>query len=294
MFDRRSLLRIGAAAAAWAPLSRAFAAPALALTASPLPGAVVAARGPDGAVMVDCGDADGAEAVQALVLQKTGARKVSTVFNTCWRLAHTGGNDLLAARGARIVAHENTRLWMGVEIPSRWENRVYPPRAPAARPTETVFAAGALPLGPEKIDYGYLLQAHTDGDLYVFFRKANVLVVGAAVAGKGWPVIDWSTNGWFGGHILALETLIKLADDKTVIVPADGVLLTKADLVKQHDMYMAIMKRMQTMLESGFSTAEVLKGAPAADYVAERGDPTQFLTLAFKSLWGNIRQFRAV
>jgi glyoxylase-like metal-dependent hydrolase (beta-lactamase superfamily II) len=258
-------------------------------------GAVVAARGPDGAVMVDCGDAADAEAVQALVLQATGAKKVATVFNTCWRLAHTGGNDLLAARGARIVAHENTRLWMGVEIPSRWENKVYPPRAPAARPTETVYAApAALQLGPEKVDYGYLLQAHTDGDLYVFFRKANVLVVGAAVAGKGWPVIDWSTNGWFGGHILALETLTKLADDKTVVVTADGVLLTKADLVKQHDMHMAIMKRMQTAVESGFSTADLLKSAPAADYVAERGDPTQFLTLAFKSLWGNIRQFRAV
>ena len=310
MFDRRKVLLTGIAAAASAPFgfagrALAAAAPVSGLTLSDLPGglcmisgaggAVVAARGPVGAVMVDSGRADQAEALRALVLQKTGAKTVASVFNTCWRLEQTGGNDLLAARGARIIAHENTRLWMGVEIPSRWEDRVYPPRAPAARPTETFFTtAPAMPLGAETVDYGYLLQAHTDGDLYVFFRKANVLVVGGAVAGKGWPVIDYSTNGWYGGMIRGLETLIKLADDKTVIVPADGALLTKADLVKQHDMYMAIMNRLQKMLESGFSTADVLKGAPAAEYVAERGDPNPFLTLAFKSFWGNVRQFRAI
>jgi glyoxylase-like metal-dependent hydrolase (beta-lactamase superfamily II) len=288
-------------------LARAWAAPSPApgLVASDLPGglhlitgaggAVVAARGPEGAVMVDCGRAESAEALQALVLQKTGAKAVSTLFNTCWRLAHTGGNDRFAAAGARIHAHENTRLWMTEEIASRWENKVYPPRAPAARPTETFYTtAPSIPLGAEKIDWGYLLQAHTDGDIYVFFRKANVLAVGGVVEGKGWPFIDWSTNGWYGGMIRGLETLIKLADDKTVIVPGDGVLLTKADLVKLHDMHTAIMTQLATMMEGGMSTAQVLQAQPAAPYAAERGDPSQFLTLAFKSFWGDVRQFRAV
>jgi glyoxylase-like metal-dependent hydrolase (beta-lactamase superfamily II) len=305
LIDRRTVLQAGIAVAAWAPFGRAWAAPSD-LTVSDLPGglhlitgaggAVVAARGPDGAVMVDCGQADKAEALQALVLQKTGAKKVSTLFNTCWRLPHSGGNDRFAAAGAKIHAHENTRLWMTEEVACRWEDKVYPPRAPAARPTQTFYQGEAPPmaLGSEKIDWGYLLQAHTDGDIYVFFRKANVLVVGGAVAGKGWPKIDWSTNGWYGGMIRGLETLAKLADDKTVIVTGDGVLLTKADLIKQHDMHMAIMGKLQTMMEGGFSTAQVLKGEPAGAYVAERGDPTQFLTLAFRSFWGNVRQFRAV
>ena len=293
---------LGAIGAAWADP----APTAGGLAVSALPGglhlisgggaAVVAARGPAGAVLVDCGQADKAEAVQALALKATGAKAVATLFNTCWRLEHTGGNDRLAAGGARIHAHENTRLWMTVEIPSRWEDKVYPPRAPAARPTET-FYAGAAPsmaLGSETIDWGYLLQAHTDGDIYVFFRKANVLAAGGAVAGQGWPTIDYATNGWYGGMVRGLETLIKLADDKTVIVPADGVLLTKADLVKQHEMYLAIMGRLQTMMESGLSTAEVIRNAPAAPYVAERGDASRFLTLAFKSFWGDVRQFKAI
>lgn len=306
MIDRRTVLRTGAAAAA-APFARAWAAPASAsgLTVRDLAGglhliggaggAVVAARGPEGAVMVDCGLAENAEALHALVLQKTGAKTVSTVFNTCWRLAHSGGNDRFAAAGARIHAHENTRLWMTEEIASRWEDKVYPPRAPAARPTETFYStAPSIPLGAEKIDWGYLLQAHTDGDIYVFFRKANVLAVGGMTEGKGWPFIDWSTNGWYGGLIRGLETLIKLADDKTVIVPGDGVLLTKADLVKQRDMHQAILTKMETSLESGMTTAQMLQAQPAAPYMAERGDPDRFLTTAWKSFWGNVRQFRAV
>ena len=273
--DRRAVLGAALAAAAL-PLgiaSRALAA-GPSLTVSELPGglslisgaggAVVVARGPDGAVMVDCGQAEHAEALLALVSQKTGSKKVATLFNTCWRLEQTGGNDILAAQGARVVAHENTRLWMGTEIDSHWENKLYPPRAPAARPTKTFYTTDSMPLGSDRIDYGYLLQAHTDGDMYVFFRKANVLVVGAAVAGRGWPIIDIATAGWLGGHVRGLETLIKVADDKTTIVTADGVSLTKVDLQKQYDMYKAIMTKLQTMLESGYGMADVLKGAPAA------------------------------
>ena len=296
------LLGAALAATALAVAGRTHAAPALAT--SPLPGGlslitgaggnVVVGRGPGGAVMVDCGHADQADALVALALQRTGAHEVATLFNTCWRLEQTGGNDRLAARGARILAHENTRLWMGEEIASRWEGKVYPPRAPAARPTQTIYTTATLPLGGETVDYGYLLQAHTDGDIYVFFRKANVLVVGGAVAGRGWPVIDWSTGGWIGGHVRGLETLIKLADAKTVIVPADGPVLTRADIEAQHAMFVAIMTRLQQLLESGAGVADVLKAAPAADYVADKGDPTLFLTLAFKSFWGHVRQFKAI
>ena len=32
--------------------------------------------------------------------------------------------------------------------------------------------------GAESIEYGYLLEAHTRGDIYVFFRDSNVLAVG--------------------------------------------------------------------------------------------------------------------
>jgi glyoxylase-like metal-dependent hydrolase (beta-lactamase superfamily II) len=298
---RRAILQGALAATAF--LARAHAADAP-LAATDLPGGltlisgaggnVVCARGKDGAVMVDSGTAAHAAELAALVKKRTGQAKVATLFNTCWRLEQTGGNDAFGAAGARIVSHEITRQWMGTEIVSRWEGRTYPPRAPAARPIKTFYATETFGAAADRIDCGYLLQAHTDGDIYVFLRKANVLCAGGAVSGRGWPMIDWSTNGWIGGHVRGLETLIAIADDKTVIVPADGPVLTKADLRKQHEMFVGIMNRMQTLIESGQGTPDLLKARLCADWEAERGDPTQFLTQSYKSFWGHIRQFKAI
>lgn len=303
-FDRRSLLRAGAGVALAAPLAGMAQAAGAPLAVTDLPGGlklisgaganVVACASPAGALMVDGGVAARADETIAAVLAGTKTQKVATLFNTCWRLEQTGANDKLGAAQTPIVAHENTRLWMTTEIDSQWEKKVYPPRAKAAQPTKTFYDdREQLAAGPEQVEYGYLLQAHTDGDMYVHFRKANVIVAGAAAAARGWPVIDTATGGFIGNHARGLETLAKAADDKTVIVTADGV-LTKADLVKQQAMYMAILNKLQVCMESGFGLEQTLKSAPAADYVAERGDPTQFLTLAFRSLWGHVRQFKAI
>jgi len=43
---------------------------------------VVAAKGPDGALLVDGGTAEGSAALVRLVLKTTGAKRVQTLFNT--------------------------------------------------------------------------------------------------------------------------------------------------------------------------------------------------------------------
>jgi cyclase len=305
--DRRGLLQ-GALGAALIPAfglaSRAAAADAP-LALSELPGGlalisgagtnVVVAKGPAGAIMVDCGAASRAAELGALVKKRTGQAKIATLFNTCWRLEQTGGNDAFGAAGAQIVSHENTRLWMGTEIVSQWEDKTYPPRAMAARPVKTFYDKDSFGSGDDgAIDTGYLLQAHTDGDIYVRFRKANVIAAGSATVGRGWPVIDWSTDGWIGGHIRGLETLIALADDKTVIVPAVGPAIGKAELQKQREIYAAAMDKIETIKESGLGQADVLKAGLLAPYEAERGDPTQFLIQSYRSFWGHQRQFKAI
>ena len=80
---------------------------------------------------------------------------------------------------------------------------------------------------------------HTDGDMYVFFPDDNVLSVGDAVWGAGWPSIDWWTGGWIGGIVGGLDTLFYVANDDTRIVPARGPVLTQADLKSQYEMYSA-------------------------------------------------------
>ncbi|MDP3739981.1 MAG: MBL fold metallo-hydrolase [Hyphomonadaceae bacterium] len=255
---------------------------------------VLAVAGPEGALLVDGGLAQHAPGLIQRALAETGSGKIARLINTHWHLEATGANDLLGAKGTPILAHENTRLWMGTEISSRWQDEVYPPRVLKARPTETFYTTKEIVLGGESIELGHLLQAHTDGDIYVRLRQANVIAAGGVLSGQGWPIIDWQTGGWIGGMVRGLETLIAQTDDSTLIVPADGAPLKRQDLVKQRDMYVTIMGRLKTMMESGFSADKVVAGAPAKEFEAERGDASEFLRLAFRSFWGHVRQFDVV
>jgi cyclase len=138
-------------------------------------GNVVASAGPDGLLLVDGGAADRSAELLERVAAESGQRRVRTLFNTHWHWDHTGSNEALAKSGATIVAHENTRLWLGTEIASKWESRTYTPRPARALPTQTFFyGSKQMAAGKAEVEYGYLPQAHTDGDIYLFFPKQNV------------------------------------------------------------------------------------------------------------------------
>jgi glyoxylase-like metal-dependent hydrolase (beta-lactamase superfamily II) len=313
--DRRALLRAGLGGALAVPFGLSAMAATGDLAATDLGGGltlitgagcnVVVARGPDGAVLVDGGRADYAPAAIDLALKSAKAKKVAALINTNWRPEYSGANEVVGATGAPIIAHENTRLWMGTEIWVRWEDKVYKPRPRPARPTKTFYTTGSLPLGKERADYGYMLQAHTDGDAYVFFRKANVLVCGGTVSNAGWPLVDWATGGWigstgrsqtlnvveiptYGGMNGALQQLIALADDNTKIVPGHGPVMTKAELVAQSKMMTTVADRLRDALYKGLGTTEVVAAGYTREFEPKMGDARQFTKLAFESLWGHL------
>jgi cyclase len=249
---------------------------------------VVAMRAPDGLVLVDGGFEKNATELEKAALKATGAGRVQTLFNTHWHPEQTGSNDRLGKSGAKIIAHENTKLWLTRKIIVDWRPGVYGPFPARALPTETFFSKSVkLTVAEEPVEYGYMPQAHTDGDIYVFFRKANILVAGGVASADRWPVLDYQTGGWIAGLVAGLDTLIKLADDQTRIVPANGAVMTKAGLQEQRKMYFTIYERLVKALTKGLSPAEALATEPAKEFNPEWGSPNAFLDMAFKSLWGH-------
>ncbi len=82
---------------------------------------VVALTSPDGVLLVDGGLEERSKDLLKEVAKLPGGRHVHTLINTHWHWNHTGSNERLAKDKARIVAHENTKLWLGADFYVDWE-----------------------------------------------------------------------------------------------------------------------------------------------------------------------------
>jgi cyclase len=248
---------------------------------------VIVRTGSGGVVMVDGGLAQNAGALAQAVAALPNSGPVRTLFNTHWHPEQTGSNERLGMAGATIIAQENTRLWLTENITWPWNGQKFKKLPKIAQPNKTFYDDGALDSG---IKYGYISDAaHTDGDLYVYFPQQNVLAVGGAAYGQGWPVVDWWTGGWIGGIVGGLQRIQSVASKDgnrdTKIVPAVGPVLSLADISAQVDMYGAIYDRLNQMLNKGHSPSEAVEAKVGKEYEAKMGNPDEFIRRSFESLW---------
>ena len=70
-----------------------------------------------------------------------------TLINTHWHPEQTGSNERLGKAGARIIAHENTKLWLGYANPVPGSEATYGPLPPKALPNATTFKSGEIEFG---------------------------------------------------------------------------------------------------------------------------------------------------
>lgn len=255
-------------------------------------GNVVALGGPEGMLLVDCGASEHWHALRETLATLPGGRHVRTVLNTHWHPDHTGANEPLRRAGAEIIAHENTRLWMGAEIREVWQNRIYMPRPRMAWPTQTFYYKSChMSFAGEPIEYGYLPQAHTDGDIYVYFRGQNVLVAGDVVSVGSYPILDYCTGGWIVGMANATAKLLALTNASTHIVPGTGPVQSRGDLQAEHDMLSAVHTTLWKMMREGLSPSDMIAAHPTAQYDARWGNPDLFISNAYEGMYGHIAEY---
>lgn len=275
-----------AAGAATPVLNVQALAPRLALV-SGSGGNVLAFGAGEGALLVDGGSRADSDTLLAQALRAVDSPKVHTLFNTHWHPEQTGSNETLGKQGVRIIAHENTRLWLTRKISVDWAKEPFAAFPKVAQPNKSFYTTDKIDFGGEEVRFGHLGQAHTDGDLYVHLPKANILVAGGVVSAAGWPLMDWQTGGWIGGLVGAYDRLLKIADDSTRIIPANGPVLTRKDLQAQRTMYFTIYDRLVKQLTKGMGPDEAYATGPAREFEAQWGDSRAFVLASFRSLWGH-------
>ena len=256
-------------------------------------GNVVAATTADGVLLVDSGLQEDGAALLAQVAALGRGAKVQVLLNTHWHWDHTGSNAVLGKAGAKIIAHENTRLWLGTQVDSKWEHRIYPPQPARAWPTQTFFVGPQqLAFGGQDVEYTIMPQAHTDGDIYVFFPRENVLVAGGVVTGGSYPLPDYCTGGWLGGMIDGLKMILAKADARTRIISGLGATRTRADVQAQLDLCTVMIGKIGSHYFKGGTWAQFQDSKPTREFDAQWGNPEPFLQMAYDGAWYHVNEIR--
>ena len=245
---------------------------------------VVAFSSPDGFVLVDSGAPKSGDKIMAALGANAG---VKTLFNTHYHLDQTGNNETFAAAGAKIIAHARTRQWMSTDYWVPEEDRYEKARPKAARPTQTFQTAGSMRAGGEQIDYGYLPLAHTNGDIYVFFKTSNVVAVGDVASPVRDPALDYFTGGWIGGRVDAMDIILGLANEQTKIVPAYGPVMTRVEFKVERDLMEEVRARLWTQVREGKGPKDMLESGLMKGLSRTWKDPSKFLYDAAKGLWAH-------
>jgi glyoxylase-like metal-dependent hydrolase (beta-lactamase superfamily II) len=259
------------------------------------PGNVLAVLGPESVLLVNGGTAERSEELLQLVKNQSGGKPVRVLFNTCWHPQHTGSNEALGKAGAKIIAHENTKLWLGTEIDCGWQKRTYQPNPKESLPNQTFYSGvQKITFGKEPVEYGYMPQAHTDGDIYVFFTGPNILATGDVVSIGAYPIVDYTTGGWLGGMIEGQKALLKVTNASTRIVVGNGPVMSTADLEAENQMLATLKDRFAKLMKQGMGPKEMIAAAPTKDFDEKWGNPELFIELAYRGMWGHVRELGGI
>jgi len=225
--------------------------------------------GADGAAIIDDQFADMVPKIRAAVALLS-EKPVKFVINTHLHGDHTGGNDAFGTAGAVIIAQDNVRKLLLSPAVNPATNVAPPARAREALPVITFADSATLHFNDDDLEFTHLPNAHTETDIVVRFRKANVLHMGDCFVG-GFPFVDGRNGGTLDGYIKAQETVLAMVDDNTKIIRGHGPLGNKAELQAYHDMLVVVRDRIAKLVKAGKTQDQVVEARPTKEYDEQYG-----------------------
>jgi len=236
--------------------------------------------GEQGVLLVDAGRADASASVLEAI-RSLSKRPIHYIIDTSVDDDHSGGNAALSKAGstapgvgqgpngpgALVIAHENVLNRM--DVPSGDSARV----AAESWPSVTFFTAKkTMSFNDDPIEMLWQKGAHTDGDLFVFFRGSDVVSVGDVLSTKTYPVVDVGRGGIIQGEIDDLNRIIDITIPRfnqmggTRVIPGHRRICNEADVVEYRDMVTIIRDRVKALVDKGMSLEQVQAARPTYEY----------------------------
>jgi cyclase len=244
--------------------------------------------GPDGVILIDDEFAPLTEKISAAI-QKLSPKPVRFVVNTHWHGDHTGGNENFGKAGAILVAQDNVRVRMSTEQFNTVFNDTTPPSPEGALPVVTFTEAITFHWNGQDMWIFHVPNAHTDGDVVIQFKQANVVHTGDVLFNGRYPFIDISSGGSVKGTIAAADRILGAIDDRTKLIPGHGPVADKKVLQAYRDMLADVSGKIEAMLAQGKTPEEIKAAKPSSAYDAKWGGqgfikPDIFVDIMIKDL----------
>jgi glyoxylase-like metal-dependent hydrolase (beta-lactamase superfamily II) len=179
-------------------------------------------------------------------------KSIKLIINTHFHFDHTNGNEAFRKEGIPVISHANARKRMMQRQVLRGFGSVVQKPYPKEALSNLTFTDGIKYYdGEEIIELRYFPNAHTDGDVIVHFKKADIDHTGDIFVTYGIPVIDPDGGGDIYALIETLEFLISDSKESSKFIPGHGPVSSKKDLIIFRELLNIILKNVVESYKQG-------------------------------------------
>jgi len=219
--------------------------------------------GKDGVLLIDSGDTDEVGAQIKAAIASVTDKPVEYLINTHAHFDHVSGNTVFGGAGTSIFGQDNMRKTLATEALHQGEALL----PPSALPVMTITNSITMFFDDEVIwihhpDIG---NAHTNGDLLVYFRIANVIHMGDLFFNHMYPYIDVEHGGNLAGIVSACNEALEYIGKDTIVVPGHGAIADKKTLADYVHKLDKVNQRIERMVRNGMTLKEVQAAKPTAE-----------------------------
>jgi cyclase len=204
-------------------------------------------------------------------MQKRGESPFKLLINTHHHGDHSSGNISFKGIVEHVLAHANSKINQETvaKANKNEDKQLYP--------DQTYTHIWGQKFGKEKITLYYYGPAHTNGDSFVHFEKANIVHCGDLVFNKRHPRVDRTTGANMKSWIQVLDKGLARFNRKTLYVfghagPGFKTTGTADDVKDFRDYIGKVLTFVEGEIKAGKTREEILKASlipGAEDYKTE-------------------------